>query len=142
MGKTVSINNMKKDIVAAIAIIALLITAYFFYRHPFGAPVNANQINLITTLASEGSDQWIQGKTYEIKWTGGRSDITLSFTNQVVMDASIEKSPVIWSSKIPNTGNYRFTVPASFPAGGPYVFYLKDGLGNFGVSHFFSVKSQ
>jgi len=93
----------------------------------------------ITLLSPAGGEQWQTGKSYQVRWNGGGSYVSLALISQSAesLGSSVSK---VWSvENIVNTGSYDFTVPTSL-ASGNYRFYISD-KSNYAYSNYFSIVS-
>ncbi|MBI5733158.1 peptidoglycan-binding protein [Candidatus Jorgensenbacteria bacterium] len=82
-------------------------------------------------------EEWRQGHTYKVAWTGGSKRVELTLIDLSIAAASASKSWI--SGSFENVGTYPFFVPSNLK--GKYQFYISDGEGGFSSSNPFSIVS-
>jgi len=102
-------------------------------------PEVSNQGN-IKIISPKSGDKWVQGKTYQIRWTGGAEKVSIYLTDKSLESrgASVSKSWTV--DNIENKGFYDFTVPAYLK--GVYKFYVSDIKGSYAYSDYFEIVSS
>jgi hypothetical protein len=67
----------------------------------------------IAVLSPNGGEEWVVGKTYEIKWKIG--EYSYDHVTIYLINDDLYSNPIVIQSSIPNTGTYQWTIPKSLP---------------------------
>ena len=122
--------------IVVIVIMVLIVGAVSFFA--WARSRNSNIIGGTMQITSPvASDVWEQGKTYQVRWNGGKEKVSLSLIDKSLQSvgASVSKR---WSiTDINNNGFYSFTVPNDLE--GVFEFYLSD-VYNHTDSEYFTIK--